>query len=247
MTEIVQCIIGKEAAKKISTVQCSNNTISDRIHKISDYIEDQLINRLKSCSMFAIQLLDESTDVAELSILLVFVRYIFETSIEEDLLLCTPLDTNTTGEEIFKVIDSYMNKHQVDWVKCIDVCGDGAAAMVGKIKGTVKRIKNVAPKCHCSHCVLHRHALVSKKMTSELKQVLNEAVCIVNYIKSRPLQSRHFKKVCEEIGSQHYSLLLHTEVRWLSRGKVLSRLFELRDDLNIFFFGTKSIYVGRYT
>ncbi|XP_060881854.1 zinc finger BED domain-containing protein 5-like [Metopolophium dirhodum] len=236
MTEIVRCMIGEEAAKKIATVQCSNNTISDRIHKISDHIEDQLINRLKSCNMFAIQL-DESTDVAGLSILLVFVRYIFETSIEEDLLLCTPLDTNTTGEEIFKVIDSYMNKHQVDWVKCIDVCSDGAAAMVGKIKGTVTRIKNVAPKCHSSHCVLHRHAFVSKKMPLELKQVLNEAVCIVNYIKSRPLQSRLFKKVCEEMGSQHYSLLLHTEVRWLSRGKVLSRLFELRDDLKIFFSG----------
>ncbi|XP_060853299.1 zinc finger BED domain-containing protein 5-like [Rhopalosiphum padi] len=124
--------------------------------------------------MFAIQL-DKSTDVAGLSILLVFVRYIFETSIEEDLLLCTPLDTNTTGGEIFKVIDSYMNKHQVDWVKCIDICSDGAAAMVGKIKGTITRIKNVAPKCHSSHCVLHRHALVSKKMPLELKQVLNEA------------------------------------------------------------------------
>ncbi|XP_008183154.1 zinc finger BED domain-containing protein 5-like [Acyrthosiphon pisum] len=218
MTEIVRCMIGEEAAKKIATVQCSNNTISDRIHKISDHIEDQLIKRLKSCKLFAIKL-DKSTDVAGLSILLVFVRYIFETSIEEDLLLCTPLDTNTTGEEIFKVIDSYMNKHQVDWVKCIDVCSDGAAAMVGKIKGTVTRIKNVAPKCHSSYCVLHRHALVSKKMPLELKQVLNEAVCIVNYIKSRPLQSRLFKKVCEEIGSQHYSVLLHTEIRWLSREK----------------------------
>lgn len=36
-----------------------------------------------------------------------------------------------------------MNKHQVDWVKCIDVCSDGDAAMVGKIKGTVTKIKNV--------------------------------------------------------------------------------------------------------
>jgi len=97
------------------------------------------------------------------------VKYIFETSIEEDLLFCTPLDTNTTGEEIFKVIDSYINKHQVDWVKCIDVCSDGAASMVGKIKGTVTRIKNVAPKCHSSHCVLHRHALIRKKMPLELK------------------------------------------------------------------------------
>lgn len=77
MTEIVRCMIGEEAAKKIATVQCSNNTISDRIHKISDHIEDQLINMLKSCNMFAIQL-DESTDVAGLSIPLIFVRYILK-------------------------------------------------------------------------------------------------------------------------------------------------------------------------
>lgn len=118
--------------------------------------------------------------------------------------------------------------------------------MVGKIKGTVTRIKNVAPKCHSSHCVLHRHALVSKKMSSELKQVLNEAICIVNYIKSRPFQSILFKIVCEEMGSQHCSLLLHTEVRWLLRGNVLSRLFELRDDLNIFVSGQNLSISTRY-
>lgn len=105
------------------------------------------------------------------------------------------------------------------------------------MKGTISRIKNVAPNCTSSHCILHRHALVAKNIPSDLKDVLNEAVKIVNYVKSRPLQSRLFAKACEEMGSQHQSLLLHTEVRWLSRGKVLARLFELRNELQVFFIG----------
>lgn len=51
MTEIVPCMIGEKAAKKIATIQYST-FISDRIHNILDYIEDQLINKLKSCNIF---------------------------------------------------------------------------------------------------------------------------------------------------------------------------------------------------
>lgn len=43
-----------------------------------------------------------------------------------------------------------------------------------------------------------------------------------------------FSLLCEEMGSEHQSLLYYTSVRWLSRGKVLARLFELRHEISQF-------------
>jgi len=64
-------------------------------------------------------------------------------------------------------------------------------------------------------------------MPKTLTDVLAQIVKIVNYIKSNALNSRLFNTLCLEMGSLHESLLLHTEVRWLSRGKCLQRVYEL--------------------
>ena len=72
-------------------------------------------------------------------------------------------------------------------------------------------------------------------MPADLLSVLNDAVKLVNFIKAHLLNSRLFTLLCNEMGSEHKALLLHTEVRWLSHGKVLTGLFELRHELQQFF------------
>ena len=57
----------------------------------------------------------------------------------------------------------------------------------------------------------------------------------VNYMKCGGKgKSRVFQKLCEEMDSENVTVLLHTEVRWLSRGKVLTRVFKLRQEISVF-------------
>jgi hypothetical protein len=68
-----------------------------------------------------------------------------------------------------------------------------------------------------------------------LKKPLN------SFVKGRPLNARLFAELCDEMGSDETQRLFHTEVRWLSRGKVLSRLFELRQELQNFLDETSNL------
>ena len=111
-------------------------------------------------------------------------RYILSATVEEDLLLCKSLESHASGEEIFNLLDDYIKKHNISWHKCNGVCTDGAEAMVGKFSGAVTRIKSVATGCTSSHCILHRQALVARNIPLPLKLVLDDAVKIVNFVKT---------------------------------------------------------------
>ena len=79
-----------------------------------------------------------------------------------------------------------------------------------------------------------REALAAKTLQSSFKDVLDNVIKVVNLIKARALKSRMFTIMCNDMGAKHDKLLLHTEMRWLSRGKVLFRLFELRAEVRLF-------------
>jgi hypothetical protein len=224
-------MLGEQAAKKVGQVPLSNDTIARRIHDIADDIEDQLIEQIKKAKYFALQL-DESTDVANEAILLVYVRFEKDDDLKEEFLFSASLPTKTTSSEIFKTVRDYVvDKCGLDFKFCVGICSDGAAAMTGRFSGVVTQIKRLAPECKSTHCFIHRENLATKKMSPELNNVLSEVVKIVNYIKANALNSRLFAVLCDEMGADHKKLLLHAEVRWLSRGKVLSRVFELRNEL----------------
>lgn len=236
---IILCkrMLGDAAAKVIGTVPLSNNTVHRRITDMANNIEETLLVRLRMSDMYALQL-DESTDISKKAMLLVFTRFLWEDQIFEDFLFSCEL-LHTTAVDIFTALNDFFNEHDIAWTKCVGLSTDGAKSMAGNKAGLQTRIKAVAPEVKWTHCCIHREALVAKRLPELLQKILNEVVQIINYIKARPLQSRLFSLLCKEMGSEHEQLLIHTEVRWLSRGRILTRFFELRDEVRVFLLDTK--------
>lgn len=231
--DMCSVMMGEAAAAKLNVIPLSDNTVQRRISDMALDVKEQVLDGIRESPYFSIQI-DESTDVANCAQLMTYVRYIRELNVQEEFLFCHSLTAHTTAEEIFKALNDFIEDNSIDWKRCCGICSDGARAMTGRHSGLVKRVQDVAPTAVWSHCIIHRQALAAKKMPEELRAVLGEAVKIVNLIKSRALNARLFSILCDEMGAHFRQLLLHSEVRWLSRGKVLTRLCDLREEVLLF-------------
>ena len=127
-----------------------------------------------------------------------------------------------------KILDDFFTSNGLSWNMVSAMCTDGAPAMIGCNFGLRSVIKSDAATLQC---LLHRHALVSKTLPSLLANTLKIVVETVNYVPGRALNHRILMQLCELIDSQFKVLLYHSEVRWLSRGKMLNGVFALRAEL----------------
>ena len=186
-------MFGKKMLKDVETIPLPKSTIGRRIDEIACWVEDELIARVKKSKLFALQI-DESTNVQSLPQPLAFVRYIFNDEVHEDMLFCQPI-VRCTSEAILGTLNNYFKMTELvglDWMNCVGICTGGARAICGRKSRVMSKIIELNPDVQWTHCSLHKGALVSKGIAEELKYVLNNAVKTVNYIKSRPLQSRLF-------------------------------------------------------
>ena len=179
--------------------------------------------------------MDESSDTSDTAQLSIFIRGVDSTlCVTEELLGLKSMHGTTTGKDLFEEVSKCINEMGLPWDKLVGLTTDGVPAMCGKKNGLVGRIREKmrednAGELTAYHCIKHQESLCGKAL--EMDHVLSGVTQAVNFIRARGLNHRQFKSFLDELGSEYGDVPYHTEVRWLSRGRVLNRCFELSEEI----------------
>ncbi len=231
--EVIKTVLHKSPEQVIKSIPLSDNSVQRRVDKMAENVEETLSKMLMTTE-FSLQL-DESTLPGNESLLLAYVRFIKGGSLCQELLFARLLETDTKGESVYRAVEDYFQKKSIPFTNIISCATDGAPSMVGRHRGFLSYLKKTVPKVLTVHCVIHRQHLVAKNLSEKLHESLSTVITAVNKIKANALNSRLFHQLCIENDEDFQCLLLHTEVRWLSKGNCLKRFYPLFNSVLDFF------------
>ena len=155
-------------------------------------------------------------------------------NIVEDLLFCKPFLTNCSAHELFAILNNFFQEITPELKDCVGLCTDGAQVMSGRFGRLQTLVQGVAVKAKWTHCLIQCEALSLQQLSGDLNGVLKAVVKTVNFIEARTPKARLFQCLCNELEAEHKNLFFYFNARWLSKGKVLLRVYELRNKISIF-------------
>lgn len=217
----------------VKQMALSARSASRRIESLSDAVRGSIISGLSNTDYYSIAM-DESTDNTDVSQMSIYVRYFDGKEFREELLALLALEGRTTGDVMFTKVEELFQRHSLSFKKINLIVTDGAPAMTGCHRGLVARLKEKAPQMQALHCLIHQSVLCAR-LSGELKSVMDKVMQIINFVRATSsTQHRLFRQLVAESEACYEDLLLHNDVRWLSKGKALERFCALLEQVKSF-------------
>ena len=225
----------QQVCDKIKQIPMSASSATKRSELLTEDVLTKLDEAMKKAPCVGLAV-DESIDVCDSAQLLVYVRF-FSTDQKafcEDLLGVTPLQTSTRGEDIYLAVKEMLKKRGIHPQQVVSITTDGAPAMIGREKGAVARLKEDNPELIAYHCIIHQSVLCAS-LSDEHAEVMNTMMKMINFLRaSSSYQHRMLREFLREVDADADDLLLHNNVRWLSKGRVLERFWSIRREVAAF-------------
>ena len=220
---------------ELEKISLSRWTVARRIDELADDSCVTLREKVKNFVSWSFAV-DEFTDQTDTAQLAIFVKGVdIELNVTEELLSLQPIKDTTTGADIYSEVQDAFEKFGMDLSTLCEIATDGARAMSGAGIGLVGLLKSALREKKLSdniavfHCIIHQQNLCAK--TLNYKHVFGPVIKAVNFIRARGLNHRQFQKFLNDLNSAHQDLLYFTDVRWLSKGRMIKRFYNLREEV----------------
>lgn len=217
----------------LANVSLTRNTVADRVCEMATDLRTQLTERSKDFIAYSLAV-DESTDVTDTAQLAILIHGVdSDLSVTEEILEIKSMHGTTTGKDNFENVYQSVSDMKLSWDKLVGLTTDGAPAMCGGTSGLVGRMRakmreeNFTGELTGYRCITHQETLCGKVL--KMEHLMSTAT--VNFIRAEGLNHRQFQSFLREIDSEFADIPYHTEVRWLSPGKILNRVFVLHEEI----------------
>ena len=135
----------------------------------------------------------------------------------------------TTGADVFESVRKWTTETNLDLSKLIGVTTDRVPTITEEKKRFVtllrKHISN-EEQLYRLYCIIHQDQLCAKSL--KFKDIMAVVIKTFNFIISRGLNHHQFQQFLRETEAQFGDLTYFSNVRWLSCGKMLQRVYTMR-------------------
>ena len=201
--------------------------IDDFLTVLSDCVETAVLRHVNESPCIGI-LCDESTDIANLKQLVVFVKYLVKGVPQTRFLKVVSL-LNGKAETIEQKLLEICQTCKISLMKVAGFGSDGAAVMVGKTSGVATRLKAHNGEMISIHCGTHRLALACSQAAESityLKRFDGHLISLFYYMyfKNSPVREAALHQIQEMMEEPVLHLKRAVHTRWLSHNQAVTSI-----------------------
>ena len=179
LSELVKVMFPKEAKE----FQCGRTKATNIIKEMRVECKTDLLDELKRCTYFSISTDGSADSGNKRQLYPVLIRYYNKTYgvVMTDVYSLPANPESSTGENIFKLMDSEIKKNGLTWSNCISFCSDNAAVMMGHKSGVASFIKKENNNAFINGCTCHLAAIAAQNASKKLPVSLEDLLIDILY------------------------------------------------------------------
>ena len=220
LRQLLQLIREEGSSKiKINKEYLSPVVVNEQIRIIGHSILRELLTNIREAEYFAV-LADETCDASQKEQLSVCIRWVDSNfTIHEDLIGFVHM-IRTDADTLSKAIMDVLVRCSLPLSKCRGQGYDGAAAMMGHLRGVAARLRQEEPAALHVHCWAHCLNLCLQDVAKSC-HLVRDSLCLVSeishLIRNSPKRSAVFQKLKDQVSQDSPGLRPLCPTRWTVR------------------------------